>query len=72
MARKSTGRQGRLDLILDWNQVPVMIDLGWLAQITGKNVESLRRATAAGQIPGVKVLGEWRFHKDQIREWLRG
>lgn len=56
--------------VLDWREVPVIFDLGMLARITRKHVECLRRATAAGEIPGVKVLGEWRFHKDKIKEWL--
>lgn len=69
MGRKSAWKK---DLVLSWDSVPVLIDLGWLAQITGKTTECLRRAAVAGQIPGVKVLGEWRFHKDKIREWLEG
>jgi excisionase family DNA binding protein len=68
--RTSTEVRRNFIPIYDWSEVPVMFDLPLLSRLIGKNVETLRRATIAGEIPAVKGMGEWRFHKDKIREWL--
>ena len=33
--------------------------------------KTVYRLAAEGKIPGFKVGGSWRFHKDEIREWTR-
>jgi len=35
------------------------------------HVKSVHRLVKEGKIPGRKVGGRWRFHRDDLEEWLR-
>ena len=34
--------------------------------------QTLYKMLEAGTIPAVKIGSQWRFDRDQIREWLKG
>lgn len=42
------------------------------ARILGMSVVTVRRAAAAGRLPGVRVSGEWRFLLDDLRNLPKG
>ena len=56
--------------ITDWAEVPVIIDLPYVACIVGQSPENLKRLAAAGKFPATKVGKEWRVEKDQLRLYL--
>lgn len=60
------------ELVYNWDAVPVMVDIAWVARILGKTQDCLRKAAAAGRFPAHKVLGEWLIDKEELRAWLKG
>ena len=41
-----------------------------LATHLGRDVREVEKAVRRGRIPGHKTDGEWRFHPEEIRQWL--
>ena len=68
MARGTLRR--REAVVTDWVQVPAVLDLHRVAFILGKQPETIRKAMVSGQIPGRKVMGEWRARKDELMAYL--
>ena len=58
--------------IVGWEQVPVIIDLPYVAVILGANPEVIRRYLASGKIRGFKVGREWRITKDELMKFVSG
>jgi hypothetical protein len=49
-----------------------ILTLKQAAEFLGMNREVLRRKAKAGEIPGTKELGDWRFIDDDLVSFLRG
>ena len=56
--------------VTDWLQVPAVMDLHRVAFILGKQPETVRRGMVSGEMPGRKVMGEWRIRKDELMAYL--
>lgn len=69
MLKESKGLK-KVQLHTDWLDVPVMLDVGGVAIILGRNVEATRRALQQGRLPGEKVLGGWLIRKDKLMAHL--
>lgn len=52
--------------VVGWDQVPIVVDLPYVAVILGANPEVVRRYLATGKIRGFKVGREWRITKDEL------
>lgn len=45
-------------------------DLAGLAAYLKRDVRELEKLAAQGKLPGRRVAGQWRFHRDEVNEWL--
>ena len=52
--------------VTDWANVPIVVDCRYAAELLGFTHEVIRKNVAAGIIPAVKILGEWRINKDDL------
>ncbi len=46
------------------------LDLATLARYLGRDARDLERLVEKGRVPGQKVGGDWRFHRDEINQWI--
>ncbi len=60
----------RRKYVTDWNDVPVVIDVAYVANIIGMSYENTRRLIKNGDIPAVKVGLEWRISKEALMAYL--
>jgi len=57
--------------IIDWNTVPVIVDLAFVHMLTGYSTEYLRRKSKLGLFPAYKMFhGHWRVNRDDLKEWI--
>lgn len=58
-------------LITSWNDVPIILDLPFAAELLGLSVDHLKKESRAFRFPAFKV-GErsWRVRKDDLIEWM--
>lgn len=61
---------GTTRYITDWADVPVMIDVAYVANILSMSYEKTRRLVKAGVIPSVRVGDEYRISKSSLMEYL--
>ena len=54
----------------NWNQVPVVINLPFVAVILKANPEVVRRYLASGKLKGFKVGKEWRINKSDLMDFV--
>ncbi len=69
MLKESKGLK-KVQLHTDWLDVPVMMDVGGVAIVLGRNAEAVRRALQQGRLPGRKVMGGWLIRKDELMAHL--
>ena len=50
---------------------PVVMTAEDLAAFLQVGAKSLYKLAQAGEIPAVKVAGQWRFHRPTIEAWLK-
>jgi len=63
----------KAQLITDWSQVPLIIDLPFAARILGRSVESLKKRAQRGELPGAFRDGRlWRVSKSQLQNYVEG
>lgn len=41
-----------------------------VAQYLGLHVMTVYKLTRGGQVPAIKIGGQWRFKRDVLEEWL--
>jgi excisionase family DNA binding protein len=49
-----------------------VLTLEQLAQLLSLDLESVRALAEAGDLPGRRLAGEWRFSRRAILDWLGG
>ncbi|USP68901.1 helix-turn-helix domain-containing protein [Ruminococcus sp. FMB-CY1] len=57
--------------IVDWDEVPVIVDVPYVARLLGFKAETITEKCRRKKIPAHKVLNEWRFYKEELQEFLR-
>lgn len=59
------------NLITSWNDVPVVLDLPFAAELLGLSVYQLKKESRSGNFPAFKI-GEksWRVSKDDLIGWM--
>ncbi len=52
----------------DWDEIPVVFDAGIMARISGYTIETVKKKTQLGQLPGIKTCEgeEWRYEKTTV------
>ena len=56
--------------VVGWDQVPIVIDLPYVAVVLGANPEVIRRYLASGKLKGFKVGREWRINKSDLMKFV--
>jgi excisionase family DNA binding protein len=56
--------------VYNWDQVPVVINLPFVAVILKANPEVVRRYLASGKLKGFKVGKEWRINKSDLMDFV--
>lgn len=56
-------------IITNWDDVPLYMDLSYLATLFGFSVECLKKKAQAGILPASKIFGEWRVSKEDARNY---
>lgn len=52
--------------VTSWENVPVIIDVGLVAQILGVSDETIRKACVTGELPAFKINKMWRIKKSDL------
>ena len=53
-------------------QYPVILTLEQAAEMLQLSTRTVQRMVSRGKMPGRRIGGQWRFDRDQLREWVRG
>jgi len=56
--------------VFNWAEVPVVINLPYVAVILKANPEVVRRYLATGKLKGFKVGKEWRVNKSDLMAFV--
>jgi len=54
------------------NEYPVILTLEQAAEMLQLSTRTIQRLVNKGRMPGRRIGGQWRFDRDQLREWVRG
>jgi len=60
-------------IITNWEQVPVVIDLPFASRLLGQSIETLKKRSQRGELPGAFKAGrDWRVAKNALRDYVEG
>jgi excisionase family DNA binding protein len=51
---------------------PEILTMEQAAEFLQVSTRTIQRMVKAGEIPGRQVGSQWRFDREQLREWIRG
>ena len=54
------------------NEYPIILTLEQAAEMLQLSARTVQRMVSKGKMPGRRIGGQWRFDRDQLREWVRG
>jgi PTS system nitrogen regulatory IIA component len=54
------------------NEFPIILTLEQAAEMLQLSTRTIQRLVSKGGMPGRRIGGQWRFDRDQLREWVRG
>jgi excisionase family DNA binding protein len=54
------------------NELPDVLTLEQAAKMLQVSPRTIQRMVAGGRMPGRQVGSQWRFHRDQLLDWVRG
>jgi excisionase family DNA binding protein len=54
------------------SKLPEILTLEQTAQFLQVSTRTVQRMVKEGRMPGRQVGGQWRFDREQLREWVRG
>lgn len=57
--------------IINWDEVPVIIDVPYVARLLALNVDYTTRLAQRGILPAHKIGKLWRFDKEEIRRYIK-
>ena len=57
--------------IVNWDEVPVIIDVPYVARLLALNVDFTTRLAQRGVLPAHKIGKLWRFDKEEIRQYIK-
>lgn len=52
--------------------LPEILTMEQAAELLQVSVRTIQRLVKTGEIPGRQVGTQWRFHRDQLIDWVRG
>jgi excisionase family DNA binding protein len=54
------------------NELPEIMTIEQAADMLQVSARTIHRMVRKGQMPGRQVGSQWRFDRDQLRQWVRG
>jgi PTS system nitrogen regulatory IIA component len=54
------------------NELPIILTLEQAAEMLQLSPRTVQRMVSKGKMPGRRIGGQWRFDREQLREWVRG
>lgn len=60
------------DLVYNWDDVPVIIDIPYAMMLLGCSRETIRRECQNGGLPAFKVGDMWRIRKEDLIAYTKG
>ena len=54
------------------DEYPMILTLEQAAEMLQLSARTVQRMVSKGKMPGRRIGGQWRFDRDQLREWVRG
>jgi len=54
------------------NEYPIILTLEQAAEMLQLSPRTVQRMVSKGKMPGRRIGGQWRFDREQLREWVRG
>ena len=54
------------------DEYPMILTLEQAAELLQLSARTVQRMVSKGKMPGRRIGGQWRFDRDQLREWVRG
>lgn len=54
------------------DEFPIILTLDQAAELLQLSPRTVQRMVSKGKMPGRRIGGQWRFDRDQLREWVRG
>lgn len=54
------------------DEFPIILTLEQAAELLQLSARTVQRLVSRGRMPGRRIGGQWRFDRDQLREWVRG
>ena len=56
--------------IVNWDDVPVIIDVPYVARLLAMSADYVTRLAQKSKIPAFKAGRLWRFRKDEIEQYM--
>lgn len=56
--------------VTDWSEVPVLVDIPYVAVLFGIHPHTVERKLRAGELKGIKIGREWRITKQALLEYI--
>ena len=53
------------------NEYPIILTLEQAAEMLQLSTRTVQRMVSKSKMPGRRIGGQWRFDRDQLREWVR-
>ena len=60
----------RTKYIYNWNEVPVVVDVGYVCVILGVTADTVQKLLRAGKLKGAKVGRDWRINKADLMNFV--
>lgn len=54
------------------DEYPIILTLEQAAEMLQLSARTVQRMVSKRKMPGRRIGGQWRFDRDQLREWVRG
>ena len=69
MRQKVTNKKPKRMLVMSWDEVPVVVDLPYIAYILGVSKEQVRKYCLSGVLPAFKLDKTWRINKQDLMKF---
>lgn len=58
------------NIVKNWNELPVFIDVNLAACLFGLNKRTVQKLCQTGDLPAFKVNKSWRLKKEELEKWV--
>lgn len=55
-----------------WTDYPLVLNSELAAKLIGVHLNTIKKLAKNGEIPARRIGRNWRYSRDELREWLKG